>query len=81
MRDSQDWKSSISFRTFAVPRDGERCHRWQQVQGREQSGQELHAGEGGTRGQARFHRLVFPLWCCLSRTLAVIQSKTTSSMV
>src|SRR4051794_28174274 len=30
------------------PHDGERCHRWQQVQGREQSGQELHAGEGGT---------------------------------
>src|SRR3954469_2545430 len=27
---------------------GERCHRWQQVQGREQSGQELHAGKGGT---------------------------------
>jgi transposase len=27
-------------------RDGERCHRWQQVQGREQSGQELHKGKG-----------------------------------
>ena len=24
------------------------CHRWQQVQGREQPGQELHTGEGGT---------------------------------
>jgi transposase len=24
------------------------CHRWQQVQGREQPGQDLHAGEGGT---------------------------------
>jgi len=29
-------------------RDGERCHRRQQVQGREQSRQELHAGESGT---------------------------------
>jgi transposase len=28
--------------------DGERCRRWQQVQGREQSGRELHVGEGGT---------------------------------
>jgi transposase len=28
--------------------DGERRHRWQQVQGREQSGQELHKGEGAT---------------------------------
>src|SRR5262249_49279581 len=27
-------------------RDGERRHRWKQVQGREQSGQELHKGEG-----------------------------------
>ena len=24
-----------------------RCHRWEQVQGREQPGQELHTGEGG----------------------------------
>ena len=31
-------------------------------------------------GRAPFHRLVFPLLCCLSRTSAVIQSKTTSSM-
>ena len=31
--------------------------------------------------RAPFHRLAFPLLCCLSRTLAVIQSKTTSSMV
>src|ERR1700720_860331 len=29
-------------------RDGERCHRWQQVQSREQPGQELHTGKGGT---------------------------------
>jgi transposase len=28
--------------------DGERRHRWQQVQSREQPGQELHAREGGT---------------------------------
>jgi Xaa-Pro aminopeptidase len=33
------------------------------------------------RSRARFHRLVFPSLCCLSRTSAVIRSKTTSSMV
>jgi adenylate cyclase len=33
------------------------------------------------RGRPRFHRLVFPSLCCLSRTSAVIQCKTTSSMV
>jgi transposase len=29
-------------------RFGECCHRWQQIQSREQPGQELHASEGGT---------------------------------
>src|SRR5246500_5910910 len=29
-------------------RDGERCHRWKQVQSREQSRQELHKGESAT---------------------------------
>src|SRR6476619_2582031 len=29
-------------------RDGKRRHRWQQVQSREQPGQELHTGEDGT---------------------------------
>jgi transposase len=41
----------------AVPRDGpadegERRHRWQQVQGGEQSRPELHAREGGTAADA-----------------------------
>ena len=35
----------------------------------------------GVRPQARFRRLVFPSWCCPSRTLAVIRSKSTSLTV
>src|SRR5947208_13979796 len=33
-------------------RDGERRDRWQQVQGREQPGQELHTGVGGTAARS-----------------------------
>jgi len=41
-------RASSSFAVRWAPYVGERCHRWQQVQSREQPGQELHAGKGGT---------------------------------
>ena len=61
---SVSWNSSTSTDAAgvcavrrAVPRDGpadegERRHRWQQVQGGEQSRPELHAREGGTAADA-----------------------------